>query len=143
MKPPPAPQSSANVVPCDETNGSVQPIRALYASIWASGMLDTVAQLTPLSRSAGQVGDVVGEVGAARAELVGPVVHELVDDQLALPGEQVEQGHRAGRRVEGVLAGVEPDHREPAAARGQHVQGAGRILLGREQLIAILLPLPG
>ena len=38
MKPSLAPQSSANVVPWDDTNGMVQPIRALQASIWASGM---------------------------------------------------------------------------------------------------------
>jgi hypothetical protein len=49
-KPRPAPQSSENV-PCDDTNGSVQPIRALYASIWASGMFDRVVQLTPRAPS--------------------------------------------------------------------------------------------
>jgi hypothetical protein len=47
MKPPPAPQSSENDVPCDDTNGTVQPISALYASIWASGMFDTVTHVTP------------------------------------------------------------------------------------------------
>jgi hypothetical protein len=47
MKPPLVPQSAANGVPRDETNGIDQPIRALYTSIWASGMSDTVAQLTP------------------------------------------------------------------------------------------------
>src|SRR5215213_4425910 len=50
--PPPAPQSSANEVPREDTNGIVQPIFALYDSIWASGMFDTVAQLTPRSASA-------------------------------------------------------------------------------------------
>ena len=49
---PPLPQSSANVVPRDDTDGMVQPIRALQASIWASGVLDTVAQLTPVPASA-------------------------------------------------------------------------------------------
>ncbi len=45
----PAPQSSAKDVPRDDTNGIVQPIFALYASIWAIGMLETVAHATPLS----------------------------------------------------------------------------------------------
>jgi len=31
-----------------------------------------------------------------RAVVVGPVVHELVDDELSLSGEQVEQRFRAG-----------------------------------------------
>ena len=51
MNPPPAPQSCANVVPCDDTNGSVQPSRSLYASICASGMFDTFVHVTPLSAS--------------------------------------------------------------------------------------------
>ena len=47
MKPPPAPQSSAKDVPREDTNGTDQPIRALYASIWANGMFDTVTQVMP------------------------------------------------------------------------------------------------
>ena len=38
-------------MPCEDTNGIVQPIFALYASIWAIGMLETVAQPTPFSAS--------------------------------------------------------------------------------------------
>ena len=34
-------------------------------------------------------------MGAARAVVVRPVVHELVDDELSLSGEQVEQRFRA------------------------------------------------
>jgi hypothetical protein len=56
-KPRPAPQSSENEVPRDDTNGSVQPIFALYVSICESGMLDTVAQLTPRSASAASAGE--------------------------------------------------------------------------------------
>ena len=48
-EPRPAPQSSENDVPRDDTNVIVQPMRALYASIWASGMFDTVAHVTPRS----------------------------------------------------------------------------------------------
>ena len=48
---PSQPQSSANVVPRDDAIGIVQPILALYASIWAIGMLETVAHATPFSAS--------------------------------------------------------------------------------------------
>jgi hypothetical protein len=51
MKPLSAPQSWEKDVPCEETNGSVQPMRALYDSIWANGMLETVTQDAPASAS--------------------------------------------------------------------------------------------
>jgi hypothetical protein len=50
----------------------------------------------PPAPQRGQAGDVAGEVGAAWAVVVGPVVHELVDNELSLSGEQVEQRFRAG-----------------------------------------------
>jgi len=50
-KSPPVPQSCENVVPCDETNGIVQPCSALYASIWDSGMSEIVIQVTSDSAS--------------------------------------------------------------------------------------------
>ena len=44
-----ASQSAANVVPREDRNGIVQPLLALYFSIWASGGYDTVAQSIPPS----------------------------------------------------------------------------------------------
>ena len=47
----------------------------------------------------GEVGDLVGEEGAAAAAALRPAVHpgleeEAVDDQLAAPVEEVEQARR-------------------------------------------------
>ena len=67
---------------------------------------------------------------AAEAAVVWAVVHELVDDELSMSGEQVGQGFRAGRGVEHVPGVVELDHREPAATRGEHVKHADLHLAG-------------
>src|ERR1700733_14055174 len=138
---PSVPQSSENVVPREDTNGIVQPIFALYASIWAIGMLETVAHATPFSPRPVQVDDVVGEPGAAGAELVRAVVHELVDGELHVIAEQVAQRGGADGRFERVV--VELDHRQPAPPGGERAQRPGGFLLRLEQLVAGLPPLGG
>jgi len=76
----------------------------------------------------------------ALGEAVDVVVEEeAVDDQLAAPLEQVEQGDRAVRALEGVLLlDGHPGH--AAALGGERVTVAGVLLLLDEQGVARLLP---
>ena len=105
-------------------------------------MSDAVTQLDIVIGQGGQAGDVAGEVGAARAEVIGAVVHELVGGQLRPAVEQVQQGLSTERAGELVVV-TEPHHRQAAAPRGDLVQGAGGLLLVGEQRVACLLPFPG
>jgi hypothetical protein len=73
--------------------------------------------------------EAVGPEGAAGAALlpVGPE-HEVVDEQLAAPVEQVRQGARAVGIVEAVLL-LDRYPGEPAPRLGQRVTTAVEVLL--------------
>jgi hypothetical protein len=92
-----------------------------------------------------QVGDVVGHVRAARAALVPGssglawrrvvrVEHEMVDDELTTPAEQIEQARLAVRPLEDILLG-DLDRRQSAAFGAQRVSLTGELLLPGEQLL--------
>ena len=93
----------------------------------------------------GDVGDLVGDQGAAGAGMIGPAVHAgfeegAVDDQLTAALEQVEQARFALGSVELVLL-LHGQPRHPPAFGGQRVTGAGQVLLLHEQLLPRSLPL--
>jgi hypothetical protein len=68
------------------------------------------------------------ERAAGASFIPGGVEHEVVDDQLPAPVEQLQQAGRAAGGVEDV-AGVELDHRQLPTARGECVAGSGELLL--------------
>src|SRR5205814_179236 len=83
----------------------------------------------------GEVADLVDEHRAAVAArvLVRPE-HEVVDEQLPAPLEEVEQARLAGGTVEDVGL-VDPDHWQPAALGRERVSCLGGVLfLGKERL---------
>src|SRR4051794_23284035 len=61
--------------------------------------------------------------------------HEVVDEQLGAPAEQVAQRGRSGRGLEAVLL-LDGDPRKLLPAPGELVATAGVLLLGLEQLEA-------
>ncbi len=94
-----------------------------------------------------EVGDLVGQHGAADAGVLGPAVHAgleegAVDDQLPATGEQVDQAPLSFGAVELVLR-LDGLPRHAAALGGQRVTGAGQLLLLHEQSQARRLPVLG
>src|SRR5262249_33620934 len=81
-------------------------------------------------------GDVVNQIRAARAAIVpGGIEHEMVDNQLAAPVEQVEQTRLAIWPFEGVFL-LDLDHRQPASFSIELVPRTGGFLFFAEQLRA-------
>ena len=77
---------------------------------------------------------------AVAARILVRPEHEVVEEQLRPPLEQVEQRRLALRTVEGVVL-VDPNHRQPATLGGERVAcTAGFLFLGKE-LVARCLPL--
>ena len=103
-------------------------------------MLETVAQLTSLSASPDRSTTLLVKPGAAGAELAGPVVHELVDDELRPSIEQVDQPLLAVGRIEPIPIAVEGDHGKAPTTCGDPVEKPGGLLLGNEQLVTLLPP---
>src|SRR5919106_4225517 len=66
--------------------------------------------------------------------------HEVVDDQLAAPVEQIEQARHAVRAFEDVAL-LKPDHRQRAALGGQRVSRPRGFLLLDQKPVASGLPL--
>src|ERR1700722_8214092 len=90
-------------------------------------------------------GDVVGPSRAARTPLVQwpasfPKPHEMIDDELKAPLEQVEQACFAVWTLEDIVL-LDPDHRQPATLGVERVQAMGMFLLLGEQLQACSKPL--
>jgi len=93
----------------------------------------------------GDVGDLVGDQGAAAAGMFGPAEHAgleegAVDDQLTAAVEQVEQAHLTLGPVELVLF-LHGQPRHPPTLGGQRVTSAGQGLLLHEERLARRLPL--
>jgi hypothetical protein len=87
------------------------------------------------------MGDEERTAGAARCR---PAIdrrgeHEVVNDELRAPFEQIEQISLAVRSLEHIVL-VDPDHRQPAALRGQRVSRAGSCFFLHEQLLASGIP---
>jgi hypothetical protein len=89
----------------------------------------------------GEIAVLVNPARAARAAVVpGRVEHEVIDDQLAPPLEEVEQARLAVGALEDVVL-FDLDHRQPPTLGVQRVpRPGGRLLLG-EQLLASDQPL--
>ena len=86
-------------------------------------------------------GELVATGGAGGAAVVPRrIEHEVVDDQLALPVEEVGQGHRALGALEGVVL-LDGHHGQAAAVRVEGVLLAGELLLPGQQRLAGLQPL--
>src|SRR4051812_47190866 len=85
--------------------------------------------------------DMIAFEGAANAAF-RPVwsEHEVLDDQLAPPVEQLRQGDPAGGAVKGIAL-VDPHPWQLATLCVQSVAGLGEGLLLREQLLTRLGPL--
>lgn len=94
----------------------------------------------------GQVRQVVGEHGAARAalgvlgDLHSRVQEEAVDDQLSTTVEQVEQAHLARGTFEAIVV-LDSDHGQLAALRSERVPRAGQLFLLDQQRLALGVPL--
>jgi len=88
----------------------------------------------------GQIGDVVGERRAARARILARPEHEVVDDQLPPPVEQIGEPDLAVESVELVVL-LDRHHRQPPALGGERVERACGLFLLDEQLVAGRLPL--
>jgi hypothetical protein len=87
------------------------------------------------------VGDLVGARRAARAAVVpARVEHEVPDDQLPAPLEQIDQARLAARSLEHVVLD-DLDHRQLAPLGVQGVTRPGHRLLLCEQLDAGRAPL--
>jgi hypothetical protein len=92
-----------------------------------------------------QPGRQLVHAGAAAGAAVLPVraEHEVADDELAAPVEQVEQGGLAFGALEDVLL-LDLDHGELAALGDERVAAAGELLLLGEELLAVAEPfVPG
>src|SRR5258708_27329776 len=86
-------------------------------------------------------GEVVRQVRAAwAAVLPARIKHEMVDNQLTAPVEEVEQTHLTGWTLEVVLL-VDLDHRQSAPFRIEPVSRVGGFLFLEEQLLARNEPL--
>src|ERR1700726_3746961 len=89
----------------------------------------------------GQVTDAVRQERAGRAALIlagearrRATPHEVIDDELAAPVEQVEQARRTIRPGEDVVL-LDLDHRQGAATGVERVfRPAGFLLLGQQVL---------
>ena len=88
--------------------------------------------------------DVIDDHRATRTPRRRPPIHagrkhEVIDDQLAPPFEQVEQPDFAARPVENVVL-FDPHHRQPAPFRVQRIPRLRRRLLLDQELVASALP---
>jgi hypothetical protein len=68
--------------------------------------------------------------------LPGRVEHDVLNDQLAAPGKQIDKSHRVVRPLEHVVR-VDPHHRQPAPVGAQNVTLAGEFLFPDEQLTVV------
>src|SRR5437899_539753 len=88
-----------------------------------------------------EVPDVVDQERAARAARVQvPPPHEVIDDQLTAPLEQVQQARLAIGTLEDIVL-VDLDHRELAPPGVERVMGPGQRLLVGKQFLAGNQPL--
>src|SRR5687767_1017751 len=93
----------------------------------------------------GEMADLVDKERTSGAPRRRPAVdtrseHEVVDDQLTTPLEQIEQPRLAIRPLEHIVL-IDLDHRLPAPLRGQRISGTGGRLFLLEQLLVSGFPL--
>src|SRR6266436_3232669 len=106
-------KSALKSLPNDEAHGKLQPIRCLYACSFERGARETAQSIT--SWFAQVDGDAVEAIrdrrtGRTTRRVVGPE-HEMVDEELRAPSEEVCQRDTPFIGLESVLL-VDPDPRQ-------------------------------
>ena len=124
--------------------GMSQPIRAFKRSMFSCGRARDEHEGGVAGVQMGEVGDLVGEEGAAAAAALGPALHARARRRSGRrPAAGAPRTGRAGWRdrpgPRSVLL-VHGHPRHPAALGGQRIAGAGQLLLLHQQLRAGGLP---
>src|SRR5882672_354479 len=93
----------------------------------------------------GDMGDLIGQEGAAAAGVFGPAEHAwleegAIDDQLTAALKQVEQANNTLGPIELVLL-LDRHPRHPSTLGGQRITGTGQSFLLHEELLPRSLPL--